>query len=255
VRPAKSPTLGVAEACATSVGTATQVAETARANLVGRWLACSTPAYGGAEVVGIEVSGTLRWRMLGHDAAGLIVPRSDLGVGRVKVLDDSAQINFEMDGGSMWIAFAAFTADASAMRLDGAPKGGARYARIAAAPDNGADNQPSLSDGRCAMVGTWEFQSGGGGGSLSFDAAGNWIGGSPRADLCASHTMNGTYALRPGLLEFVTIENPRSCGPTWGMGWAPSFDADCTHLTLSQTYDNCTGGRAIFNGVLSLTRR
>jgi hypothetical protein len=62
------------------------------------------------------VRGNLRWRLLGADAAGQLVPRPDLGVGRVKVLDPNGQVNFEIEGptadgsGGTIIVFADFAA-------------------------------------------------------------------------------------------------------------------------------------------------
>jgi hypothetical protein len=66
--------------------------------------------------------------------------------------------------------------------------------------------------------------------------------------------MDGTYSLSPSLVEFVTI-NDCMCPAQWSMSWVPTFDATCSHATLREKYDNCTGARSEFNNDLTLTKQ
>jgi hypothetical protein len=253
------PAESQAVACSKPPPAAWSVAADVEANLVGRWASCGAVVLGGAQAAGLEVGGNLRWRVLGLDASGQLVPRPDLGIGRLQVLPQTAQVNFELEttaAGGVYPTFAGFTADGSTMSLVDSAGSPASDARVDAAPNNGDDNPPPTFDGRCSLVGTWDYAASAGAmGSLSFDPYGNWVGGGVGADLCAGHTMDGTYVLRPGSMEFVTVDDHGICAPEWGMGKVPTFDADCTHVTLAEAYDNCTGARSEFNYDLALTKR
>jgi hypothetical protein len=67
--------------------------------------------------------------------------------------------------------------------------------------------------------------------------------------------MYGTYRLSPGLFQLTT--NVGKGGRDWWFdaGYTTTFDATCTKLALTQQYDNCTGGRAYFNGQTTLVKR
>jgi hypothetical protein len=124
-------------------------------------------------------------------------------------------------------------------------------------PGSSGGPPPLVNDGPCSLVGTWDYTaSAGATGSLSFDPYGNWVGGSSGADLCASQTMHGTYTLDGSTFWFVTIHDSSVCGsPNWGMSKDATFDATCTHATMTEQYDNCTGARPEFNYDLTLTKR
>jgi hypothetical protein len=91
--------------------------------------------------------------------------------------------------------------------------------------------------------------------SISFDALGNFVAGPPGADLCAGHTMYGTYRLMPGVFELTQNVGMGFCDFWFGGGFNATFDAGCNRVRLVTTWDNCTGGRGYFNGTNELVKR
>jgi hypothetical protein len=91
--------------------------------------------------------------------------------------------------------------------------------------------------------------------TLSFDSQGNFVGGPQGSDLCANHTMYGTYRLSAGLFQITTNVGMGECSFWLDAGYPGSFDSTCTKLTTHQMYDNCTGGRGYLNGVTTMVKR
>jgi hypothetical protein len=237
----------------------------ARAAIVGRWVAC-TPgggAFSSTPHAGVEFGANGRWRLLVTDPSGTLVPTTSTGSdaqGRYYALA-TGQLDIHDNGytygGS---AFIRLSPDGNALAFmpDGPPtSGGPYYARTSPSPNNGDDNPPSTTDGPCSMVGTWDLAMTGSSpaATFSFDASGNFVGGPPGSDLCASHTMYGTYRLSPGLFQITENIGMGLCHWWFDAGYPGGFDGTCTQLSINQLYDNCTGGRGYFNGTTTLTKR
>lgn len=235
-----------------------------RANVVGRWATCSTSGLFTVAHDGVEFGANGRWRLLAADATGALVPMSGggsgvtgyyylLGTGQIDIADDATT--------RTRIAFLTFAAEMDAARFSDATGSATElYARTVPSPVNGNDNLPSVSDGRCSMVGDWDLPAnpnppGAPAATFSFDAAGNFVGGPQGSDLCASHTMYGTYQLTPGWFQLTTNIGLGACQWWFAAAYPASFSADCSSVTLTQMYDNCTGGRGYFNQVTTMTRR
>jgi hypothetical protein len=176
-----------------------------------------------------------------------------LGSGQLDIVDD-ANTGTRLT----WVSFAAGMDAARFGDGTGAP--GSIYARTVPSALNGNDNLPSVSDGQCSMVGDWDLPAnpnppGAPAATFSFDAAGNFVGGPQGSDLCASHTMYGTYQLTPGWFQLTTNVGLGACQWWFSAAYPASFSADCASVTLTQMYDNCTGGRGYFNRVTTMTRR
>ena len=78
----------------------------------------------------------------------------------------------------------------------------------------------------------------------------------PWTPTCAPDTpIYGTYRLSPGWFQLTSNVGLGVCAWWFTAAYPTQFDADCSHLTLMQVYDNCTGGRGYFNGTTTLTRR
>jgi hypothetical protein len=264
----------VADACkAAAVGpwshsnTVAHGSDDARAALVGRWATCRKKgAFSTLSHAGIEFGANGRWRLLKTDSGGALVPMDPLnarGMGHYYALS-SGQLDLVSEGGEAgWIGFVRFTAGMHALRYDGgsmpAPSTG-EYGRAAPSPLNGSDNPPSVSDGKCSMVGTWDVPANKAiptapVASIAFDGEGNFVGGPPGSNLCADHTMYGTYRLSPGLFQLTSNVGMGGCSWSLGAGYAATFDASCSTVELVLHTDGCTGGRGHLNGPTTLTRR
>jgi hypothetical protein len=238
-----------------------------RALIVGRWVPCGPTSFRGVFNAVIELGANGRWLLLTFDETGAIGPMPPgssnvvgryyaLGTGQIDVTDEGV-------GGGIFISFLQFAGSLDIMRFNNSDPSGAMsgvYARAVPSPANGRANIPSTADGRCSMVGTWEVPANTvtpvePAASLSFDSYGNFVGGPQGSNLCASHTMYGTYRLSPGLFQLTSNVGMGLC--TWWLdaGYPATFDQDCKHVMLTQFYDNCTGGRGYLNGQTTLTRR
>jgi len=229
----------------------------ARADIVGRWVACGTPGFSRTPHVAVEFGANGRWRLLSRDASGALVPLAT-STGFYYALG-SGQLNVrgETSGGTFFISFAA---GVDALHFRGETANSFNYARTDPSPLNGRDNLPSLSDGKCSMLGSWDVPANPvtpvvPAATFAFDEVGNFVGGPLGSDLCASHTMYGTYALSPGFFSLTTNIGLGQCAWWFDARYPATFDATCSKLTLVQLYDNCTGGRGYFNGTTTLTRR
>jgi hypothetical protein len=147
-----------------------------------------------------------------------------------------------------------------------------RYARVAGDPASEAANAFPTTDGQCSLVGAWDTSPEGlspvtlwGPGdttividpqaSFSFDAAGRWVGGPLGADLCSTQSMHGTYSLDATRFELVTNVGAGLCDFWFNGGFTVTFNETCSEARITQTFDNCTGGRAYFNDPTTLVRR
>src|SRR5436190_4493728 len=156
-----------------------------RANIVGRWADCSG-AFGFAPVQhdGVEFGANGRWRLLAADQVGVLSGMTGsgtigyyylLGTGQLDVADEFAS------GGRVF--FVTFAPGMDTIRFgDGSGNAGSIYARARPSSQNGNDNPPSISDGRCTMVGTWDVPANNGppgapAATFAFDGAGNFVGG------------------------------------------------------------------------------
>jgi hypothetical protein len=261
------PQAAVADICAAAAATpatswtlASGLTEYAdgRAFIVGRWASCDKESgFPSVAHTGLEFGANGRWRLLDTDSTGALVPSSAAGSTGYYYLLGIGQIN--MTGESLSpieSRTVKFAVGLEGLRFEGSTA--ATYARTQPSPQNGNDNLPSVSDGTCSMVGTWDLpkQGAASAASFSFDAAGNFVGGAFGSDLCAGHTMYGTYQLLPGQFELATSSGLGTCQWSDSATYpAPSFSADCSSVTLTRQYDNCTGGRIYFNQVTTMMRR
>jgi hypothetical protein len=277
-----APQLTVAEACqlaaattswsfpGSGMGTTSGHNDDRNGEIVGRWVACGTADTAVSTVphVGVEFGGNGRWRLLGAGPNGSLVPLATggnyytLAGGQLDLAEDTPGMSVtsvSLANGSRDV----LRFGPSDFTPDGAP---GLYARTAASPTNGDDNLPSLSDGRCSMVGTWAVPA-----NLptpsepasrwSFDGLGNFVVGAPTDDVCGPHTMWGTYSLSSGgdlssgsFFQITSNWNLGLCDWWFTAGYPAAFSADCSKVTLVQTFDNCTGGRGYLNGTTTLTR-
>lgn len=235
--------------------------------LVGRWRSC-----GGSGVLsstvhdGIEFGANGRWRLLRQDPIlGLVAldtPTGDsqgryhlLGTGLLVLLGEG----FENGHGFT----VRLTSDLGAAYFSGdIDFGWPIYARTTASPLNGRDNPPSIADRACTLVGTWDTQTieypdaalpPDSRVTLSFDEAGNFVGGPLGTDLCQTHEFYGTYRLSPDLFQFTNYTGGSCDGAELGMPIV--FDDDCLHATVTTRFDNCTGRRGYFNRPTILSKR
>jgi hypothetical protein len=204
--------------------------------------------------------------LLVADATGVLVPTTSTASdaqGRYYALA-SGQLDIHDDGFTYGrVFFVKLAAGMDALEFADASGSGAApmyYARTTPSPQNGRDNVPSTTDGHCSMAGTWDLAANGSppgapAATFSFDASGNFVGGPLGSNLCASHTMYGTYRLSPGLFQLTTNVGMGACDWWFDAGYPATFDASCTLLSLTQHFDNCTGGRGYFNGQTTLTKR
>jgi hypothetical protein len=232
-----------------------------RARIVGRWVACGGIDFLGGTTAGVEFGANGRWRLLSNNPDGSLVPCTTVvnATGYYYLLA-SGQIDITGDGPATWgRSFVIdFAAGADALRFP-AGAGFVTYARTAASPSNGADNPPTISDGRCTMLGTWDLPAEFGmlaapAAWIAFDGVGNFTA-APIASECAGYTMYGSYQLSPGWFQITANVGMGTCDWSQSAGYEASFDASCTHLTLVQALDNCSGGRGYLSGTTTLTRR
>jgi len=111
----------------------------------------------------------------------------------------------------------------------------------------------SLSSGACWLVGgTWDITidtwNNAPPVALTFDEFGRFVTGAAGADVCGSPQMSGTYSLKTGLFEVLSVQGNGSCTEKWGAGYDVTFSADCNQATLKMKYDNCTGGALLQYG-------
>ena len=269
------PKLGVDEACGlgrttsdwtfptTWMGTNAMRNDDHRANIVGRWAICDAQGFTPKPHAGVEFGANGRYQLLARDASGALVSTSPpvqgyyylLGSGQLDVSDENPS-------GGTRIFFLTFAPGQDTVRFETetgmAP---AIYARTTPSPSNGDDNAPSVSDGRCSMVGDWdvpanEVQPVAPASTWSFDDRGNFVVGARGANLCGPPTMWGTYRLSAeGGFQIATNWNLGLCDWWFGAAYPAQFDAGCAHVTLQPHIDNCTGGRGYLNGTTTLTRR
>ncbi len=237
-----------------------------RAHFVGRWATCgSSGSLSALPHAGVEFGANGRWRLLVADSKGALVPAAStdgttgghyyaLASGQVDLTDDTMM--------STRIFFARVSVGTDAVEFVPSDIGSTGtapsiYARTTPSPANGSDNPPSTTSGACSMVGTWDAlaTSTSAAGTFSFDEAGNFVGAGGNVDLCSSHTMYGTYALSSDLFWLTENVGMGLCQWWFGAGYPSTFDASCTHLTITQRFDNCTGGRNYFNGTTTLVKR
>jgi hypothetical protein len=235
-----------------------------RGLIVGRWVSCDGAGIGNVPHAGIEFGANGRFQLLTTNAAAELVPMAPAGPGirGYYYLIGGGQLDLEDENGQgLDLAFAKFAQGMDTLSLGWTqPHEGAIYARTTPSAANGADNAPSTSDGRCSMVGTWDLPANAQGpgapaAAISFDAAGNFVGGSPGANLCDAHAFYGTYRLSPGLFQLTSNVGMGLCAWWFNAAYPAALDASCTHLTTTKGLDNCTSGRGYFNGTVTLTRR
>jgi hypothetical protein len=233
-----------------------------RGRVVGRWATCGTSGITSVPHAGIEFGANGRWRFLAADANGNLVPMAATVTGAsgnyYLLASGQLDLNGEDPASGYGIFFATLSGgDALRLAMSGFnPTTGAFfYARTTPSPLDGTDNPPPLTDGACTMVGTWDLPAypGATAATFSFDGAGNFVGGP--SDLCSSHTMYGTYSLSPQWFQITTGIGMGPCQWWYWAAWPATFDATCTHVTLVQHYDNCTGGRGYWEGTTTMTRR
>jgi hypothetical protein len=229
-------------------------------DIVGRWLTCGTGMVVASPHAGIEFGGNGRWQLLTKDGNDALVPIAMrgyyyvLGNGQVQIADESSFGPF-----GAFVTFADGNRDV--VRFDGGPQTNAIYARAAPSPTNGDDNVPSVSDGHCSMVGTWDVPAtmsppGAPASVWSFDEAGHFVVGAPSDDLCGPHKMWGTYRLATDFgFQLTSNWNLGQCDWWFTAAFPAKFSADCSTLTTVQMSDNCTGGRGYLNGTTVLRRR
>jgi hypothetical protein len=235
-----------------------------RANVVGRWAACSAgTSFPAGPHAGVEFGANGRWRLLASDGAGGLTPMTGDGTTGYYYLLGTGQMEIMGEGPSpIDVRFARF-AGADVLRFDQSQNGASMspiYARTEPSPLNGNDNLPSVSDGKCSMVGTWDLPAnpnppGAPAATFSFDRAGNFVGGPLGSDLCAAHTMYGTYRVSPGWFQLTSNVGLGACAWWYTAGYPAVFTDDCNSVTLTQMWDNCTGGRGYFNQVTTMSRR
>jgi hypothetical protein len=236
----------------------------ARSEIVGRWVPCGTQSFSPLAHAGVEFGANGRWRLLGTDATGALVPLAStpaeargyyylLGTGQIDVTQDVS--DSDASTGTR-IFFLKLGVGGDAFSLTGTGTSSV-YARVAPSPLDGADNPPSTSNGTCTMVGTWDVPASAWAtaATFSFDEAGNFVGGPAGSDLCSSYTMYGTYWLSPGMFELTTNVGMGSCQWWFDAAYQTQFGPGCGQLTLTDIWDNCTGGRGYFDGPTTLTKR
>jgi hypothetical protein len=271
---APQPTLTVTDACrlagsakswsfpTTWTGTSSIKNDDHDGDIVGRWVPCGQPTLVSEPHAGIEFGGNGRWQLLGADASGALVPSQTRGYYYVL---GNGQLNFGGESasggiGDGFVTFADGNRDVVRFTTNGDNGGSSVYARVAPSPTNGDDNTPSVSDGHCSMVGTWSVPANEAAPSTpasrwSFDAAGHFVVDMPSDDLCGAHTMWGTYRLSTdGLFQITQNWNIGLCDWWFTAAYPYSFASNCSTLTLTQLYDNCTGGRGYLNGMTKVTR-
>ncbi len=269
---ARQPVLSFDDGCAETslqpLADSSTIAESgdARELLVGRWRLCGgTAYYGGSEHEGIEFGSNGRNRLL-RSSGGRLIPSGNDARG-VYYLLGSGQF---MQRGELFVAgyatFASFDPTFSVLQLAQEVEGDLsplRYVRVAPDEAGAADNTFSTEAAGCSMVGVWDtvLPSANPGAAFAFNERGEWFGGEYGSDLCAAHTMSGTYNLEtrggpvfdnfdmPPESEFELVTNfgAGSCQFWLSAGFLPTFSSDCNRVRLQPLWDNCTGGRGYLN--------
>jgi hypothetical protein len=237
--------------------------------IVGRWIACDGKGVGDVPHTGIEFGPNNRYQLLVTNAAGELVPADPSRPGArgyYYLLGGFGQLDLYTEDLSGWsggdVTFASGMDTISISPFGGGASNvpGVVYARTTPSPANGAGNPPSTSDGRCSMVGTWDVPASTEAPAsppavISFDAAGNFVGGEAGSDLCSSHRFHGTYSLAPGRFELTTSVGMGLCAWDDVASYPATFDGSCAHVTLRASLDGCAGGRGYLDGTTTLTRR
>jgi hypothetical protein len=266
------PASSVADACAAGAAATawTYPANPAGTNgddrryIVGRWAVCGVSISGLPAHAEIEFGFNGRWRLLELDVAtGTLVPLAQTGMtSGYYYLLGIGQLNLdsELPTGGGQIFHLSFASGMDALEFTDLQGLAEVYARTTPSPLNGADNPPPTMLGACSMVGDWDVPANTGtigapASVFSFDAMGNFVAGSPTADLCDGFTAYGTYALSSGMFQLTTNIGLGSCAWWNTAGFPAAFDDSCNHLSLNPQYDNCLGGRGYFNDATTLTRR
>jgi len=118
----------------------------------------------------------------------------------------------------------------------------------------------AVRGGRCSIVGTWDATSPQSGSnppsqaSFIFNADGTWIGGLYKEDVSATQFMRGVFRADETTFEILSSQG-MGCPCSYGAGFKTSFDDACSSLTLTHSYDNCTGGRKYLMPLVSTLRR
>jgi hypothetical protein len=228
---------------------------------VGRWLACGTTlsfgsVSGSSGAVGLEFGGNGRWRELAQGPSGL-VPLQGGRSGTTVVTTtpgeggQDAWVYFEPDwaDGTDWqFEQVALAADGNGLVFERTSP--VAYARTDAAADNGDSNSPSVTDGTCSMVGTWDVTvQGKPVQTMTFDVDGNWFAGGAGGDPC---TESGRYELNSSFFQ-VTQAFPPACLGGEGLSHF-AFDASCNSITLTGYADACEGTASPFWPSVTATR-
>jgi hypothetical protein len=220
----------------------------AKAKLVGQWASCQKGTLVQRPHSGIEFAANGRWQLLGGSEA-VAGPRGTyyfMNIGQLNTASDD-------QNGSSVVSGVQFSPDGLALREEGHV-----YVRLPTPANYGSDNPPSITDGTCTLVGTWDSESVDQGAkplSISFDALGNFVAGDVGADLCASHSMYGTYRLTAGFFELTQNIGMGLCDFWFSAKYPATFADGCSRMNLTQMYDNCTGGRGYLNGRSTLVKR
>lgn len=267
----RQPVLGYEEGCAVTSFVAGPASMSsvgqgdAREMLVGRWQLCGDAAYyGGAQHLGLEFGSNGRNQLLWLRGDALVALND--GPRGVYYLLGSGQFmqRGELSFGG-YAGWARFDATASVMELSSEDPNAPtlRYVRVAPDPASAAGNLFSTASASCSMVGVWDTAqpSDNPPAAFAFNERGEWFGGEWGSDLCAAHTMQGTYNLEtrggnvqdnfdmPAETEFEIVTNTGAgvCAFWFNAGFRPVFSADCNRVRLENTWDNCTGGRGYLN--------
>ncbi|MEO8182627.1 MAG: hypothetical protein ABI895_27660 [Deltaproteobacteria bacterium] len=237
----------------------------ARELLVGRWWLCGDVAYyGGAQHFGIEFGANGRNQLLWDNGRLRPIAGGPRGVYYLLTSGQYMQRG-ELSFGS-YAGWASFDATGSVLQLaDDDEQSGPplRYVRVAPDERSAATNLFSTSSGSCSMVGVWDtaLPSNNPAAAFAFNQRGEWYGGEWGSDLCADHSMYGTYNLEtrggniqdnfdvPAQTEFELVTNIGAgrCQFWFNAGFTPTFSADCNRVHLDTAWDNCTGGRGYLN--------
>jgi hypothetical protein len=264
--PPREPVLSYAAGCAvTSLQPMSEMGimaadHDARQLLVGRWRLCGGSAdYGGFQHARIEFGSNGRNQLLQSNADRL---QSIDGAQGVYYLLESGQF---MQRGKLTLnRFASFISvdpTLSVIQIVPAEDSSAptpRYVRVQADERSAAANTFSTATDDCSLVGVWDTapDSKNPAAAFAFNEHGEWYGGPRGADLCAEHSMYGTYNLQSpdqpimdtfDLLDLrfdlVTNVGAGRCEFWLSAGFLPIFSDDCNRVQLELSYDNCTGGR------------
>jgi len=229
----------------------------ARALLVGRWQLCGGSAdYGEQPHEGLEFGSNGRNQLLRSSMGGL-VPVSDGARGVYTLLGSGEFMQFRgLSFGGIG-ASARFDATLSVLRLaPGVGQSGVSLQYVRVVPDerSAAANVFSTATTRCSMVGVWDTAiPSDNPAAFAFDDQGEWFGGEWGSDLCAAHTMYGTYDVDapPNPMDnfdfptFAIISHidASSCAFWRGASFLPVFGDDCNSISLELSSDGCNGSR------------